>query len=1075
MSPPALSEAKRRLLERYLRGEGAPGRSFSPAPARPARPAGLVPATAGQREIWMHEQLAGRPVYNECATIRRSGALDPEALARALTETVRRHESWRTGFSVVDGRLVQLVGAPFTATIGRDDLRGLPPDEREARAFALASADAARPFELTAPPLFRARLVRFDDADDRLFLTLHHLIFDTASLFGTFFPELVALYESFAAGEASRLPEPAGQFADYAAWEDARRLPPESIEFWRRRLAGLPPATVLPADRERSAALAGRGGVRRVAFPAALRDRVHRLAAECGATPFAVLFASIVALIRRHVEEDDLVLGCVSAARPRAEFERILGYFLNPVVLRTSTAGDPAFRELVGRVRDEILSALFHGDVPHERLAAALPDRGAPLFRILVSYEPPRAPVPSGWDLTLFDASNGNAKFDLSLEIENRANGIVGRFIYDTDLFDDDSIALLEKHWRALLESALSHPDRRVSDLDLWEDPGAQHAAIAPAPVMAPAPVEFARRAAELPSAEALRFGRETTRYGELAARVDGLARALGARGIGRESLVAIALPRSAERVAAILAVARAGAAWLPVGSDWPPARVSAVLADSRPALVIGDRTTPDGAVAAVALADLAAEGGQASVSPADPRAGDLAYVLYTSGSTGAPKGVMVEHLPLSNLLSWSQRAYPLGPGDRVLQKAPLEFDASVWEIFAPLVAGAALVVAPPGVERDPHALVRLLREERITHVKLVPSLLRMLLAVPELGAASELRHVFCGGEILPPELADDFSRRTGAQLHNLYGPTETCVDVAAHRCRPGAARRRVPMGRAIDNVRLVVLDRRGRRSPAGVAGELHVGGLALARGYLGREELTRERFVADPFGTPGGRLYRTGDRVRRRPDGDLEFLGRFDEQRKVRGVRVEPGELEAALRAQPEVLDAAVVVRGDERAPTLAAYVASPCAAGDAGLRRELSRSLRERLASILPRSFLPDTVTVVPALPLTASGKIDRGALPQPERGAPEGASAPESPEHRLLARIWSEVLGVEPVGIHDNLFDLGGNSLLVFQITTRAAQSGYAITPRQLFDHPTIAELAAAAGTLPATEPNVTLLTA
>jgi amino acid adenylation domain-containing protein len=563
------------------------------------------------------------------------------------------------------------------------------------------------------------------------------------------------------------------------------------------------------------------------------------------------------------------------------------------------------------------------------------------------------------------------------------------------------------------------------------------------------------------------------TTYGDLAARIDAIARGLRARGVGRESLVAIDLPRSAERVAAVLAVSRAGAAWLPVGSDWPAARVAAVLEDARPALLIGAGAPPPGAPAAT-LAALAREEESAGELEA-PRPADLAYVLYTSGSTGVPKGVMVEHRALANLLAWSRRAYPLGPGDRVLQKAPLEFDASVWEIFAPLVAGATLVVAPPEIERDPRELARLLREEAITHLKLVPSLLRMLLAVPGFGSEPALRQVFCGGEELPADLAAEFLTRSKAELHNLYGPTETCVDVAAHRCGPEDAGRRVPIGREIDNARLVVLDRRGRRLPAGIPGELGVGGLPVARGYLGREDLTRERFVPDPEGSPRDRLYRTGDRVRRRPDGELEFLGRLDEQRKVRGVRIEPGEIEAALRAQPEVADAVAVVRGGERAPSLAAYAAPRLAPADAEDRRALSRTLRERLASVLPRSFVPDTVTVLAALPLTASGKVDRGALPEPERVAPGNSSAPASPEERLLVRIWSEVLGVDGVGIHDNLFDLGGNSLFVFQISARAAQSGYAVTPRLLFEHPTIAELAAAAGTLPATHANVTELTA
>jgi amino acid adenylation domain-containing protein len=1070
MSFSALSDAKRRILESCLRGEGLPLEA-SPVPMRARGPA--VPATAGQRQIWMHEQLAGRPIYNESATIRRRGELDATALVRALSGIVRRHESWRTGFTADGGLLVQRVGPPFEVVVEREDLRDFSPSDREKRAADLAAADAAVPFDLSRPPLFRARLVRFDEGDHRLFLTIHHLIFDTASLFGTFFPELIALHDAFAAGKPSPLPPPPVQFADYAAWAAERRLSGESLEFWRSRLAELPsPAAPLP-DRDRAGEIAGRGAVARVEFPARVRDAAARLARECGATPFALLFASIAAVLSRVAGEEEIVLGCVSAARPRTEFEGVLGYFLNPVVLRISIAGDPSFRELVSRAGESVVSALAHADVPYERVAAEVPGRaGAPLFRFLLSYEPPRAPVPAGWDLTLFEASSGHAKFDVSLEMESRPEGLVGRFLYDADLYDAESIALLTAHWRALLDGALSDPDRPVADVPMAGETAAMSGP-PPRPAALPAPLEFARRAAELPSAEAIRFRGKTTTYAELAARVDRIAAGLENRGIGRESIVALALPRSEDRVAAILAIGRAGAAWMPLGSDWPPARISVVLSSSRPALAIAPSSSEIGRIPVVPLAEL--ETGFRGVANAAPELSDLAYVLHTSGSTGEPKGVMIEHRPLANLLAWSQRAYPLGPGDRVLLKAPLGFDASVWELHAPLVAGAALVVAPPGSESDPRALAAILRQERVTHLKLVPSLLRMLVGLPEFGEAAALRHVFCGGEALPADLVREFFRVSRAELHNLYGPTETCVDVAAHRCRREDLGRRVPIGAPIDGATLHVLDRRGRRSAAGAPGELHVGGLPLARGYLRREDLTAERFVPDPSGSPGDRLYRTGDLVRRGRGGEIEFLGRLDEQKKVRGIRVEPGEIEMNLRRYPEVEDAAVVVRGEGLSASLAAYVAVPGAVSDSDARRALVRKLRERLASTLPRALVPEAITVLASLPLTASGKIDRASLPEPERFLEGAGGAPGSAEERLLVEIWGDVLGLPGVGVHDNLFDLGGNSLVVFQIAARASQSGYAIPPRLVFDHPTIAELAAAAGTLPATTSGMTELSA
>ncbi len=1070
MPPAGLSEAKRRLLERYLRGE-AP----EPQTAAAADETGPIPASWGQRQVWLHSQLADLPIYNEPVTIHRRGFLDRSALSRSFAEIVRRHEAWRTGFAGDATALFQVVHPPFCPAIDFADLRGEPPEVREGRALSIAAADARRPFDLAAPPLFRATLVRIGDDEHRLYLTLHHIIFDGVSIYRVFLPELAALHDAFAAGRESPLPPPGLPYRTFSRRQRAFGIPESSLDYWRRTLADLPPPLDLPLDRPRPAARTFRGAMLPLGLPGETAKSIHALARREGVTPFMTLLAVFQAVLHRWSGQDAFLVGSVTAGRKESELESVMGFFLRTIVLRADLSDDPMFSTLLRRVRDVTLGAIAHDDVPFERLLGEVdrsgsPDRN-PLFSVLFSLEPPIGAVAEGWDLTQIDVQAGTTKFDLSLELDERPGGIVGRFIYNTDLFDGDSIARLARHWRALLDSALADPDLRISDLTMGEETPASIGAPAPSEAP-PAPVEFARHAAARPSAEAIRFEGRTTTYGELAVRAERIAAGLRQRGIGRESIVALALPRSDDRVAAILAVGRAGAAWMPLGSEWPPSRVAAVLASARPALVIAPSTSAFGDALSATLADLESE--------PDPRLetvpcpADLAYVLYTSGSTGEPKGVMIEHRPLANLLAWSQRAYPLGPGDRVLQKAPLEFDASVWELFAPLVAGAALVVAPPGAETDPRAIAKLLRRERVTHLKVVPSLLRMLVAVPEFAGASTLRHVFCGGEELPPDLVRDFFRTSRAELHNLYGPTETCVDVAAHRCRPEDAGRGIPIGTAIDGARLYVLDRRGRKAAAGASGELHVGGLPLARGYLGRGDLTAERFVPDPFGSPGDRLYRTGDRVRRRLDGEIEFLGRLDDQKKVRGIRIEPAEVEMALRRCPGVEDASVVVRGEGPSASLAAYVAAPAAVSSADARRDLARGLRERLSSALPRALVPEAITILASLPLTASGKIDRRSLPEPERFL-ESAGAPRSAEERILVEIWRDVLGIAGVGIHDNIFDLGGNSLLVFQIAARAARSGYAIPPRLVFEHPTIAELAAAAGTLPATTSGMTELSA
>jgi len=1083
MSSDGLSDAKRRVLEAYLRGDARP---VPPGPERPEReesPSGPAPLSPGQRQVWLHGQIAEEPIYNEPITIHRRGTLDREVLARTIEEIVRRHEAWRTAITVEDGGPVQRVQPPFEVEIPFDDLRALPAERREEEAMALAAADARRPFDFSRPPLFRARLVRFSEDEHRLFLTLHHIIFDGVSIYRVFLPELAGIYEAFARGLPSPLPEPALPYRKYAREKAAEEPSDESLSYWRRELGGGIEPLDLPTDRARPSTPTFRGAMLPLSLSKSVTASIHAVSRRAGVTPYMTLLAVFEVILHRYSGQEEFLVGSVTAGRDRSELEDVMGFFLNTIVLKAPLSGDPTFAELLGRVRNSVLGAIAHDDVSFERLAREVEPRPSPerhpLFSVLFSLEPPMAPRASGWDLTQIDVQTGTTKFDLSLELDERPDGIVGRFIYNTDLFDGETIARLEKRWRTLLGAALAEPDRRISEV-AWFDPADEPALAAlgaePAVALPPVPEAFALQARRTPEAPAVREAGRVTSYGTLDSRVEAIARALRERGVGGESRVGVCLPRSTDLIAALLAVGRAGGAYVALDPEWPDARLSAVAADAEPLIVIAEGTAEAGTGGSVGggvtVAELESRGKTIPPGAAPPtRPEDLAYVLYTSGSTGEPKGVMIEHRSVSNFLSWSQREFPLGAGDRVIQKAPVVFDASVWEIFAPLVAGAELVLAPPGFERDVAEFAACIRDASVTHLKLVPSLLGMLLATPEFRACRSLRHVFSGAEALGPELARDFFLRQTAALHNLYGPTETCVDVAWHRCEPGEDSGRIPIGRPLDNTRLYVVDRCGRLLPSDVPGELHVGGVPVGRGYWRREDLTREKFVADPY-FAGGRLYKTGDRVRRRADGEIEFLGRLDHQIKVRGFRVEPREIEGALEDDPAVRSAVVVARTlpGSSAPSLVAYVEAPAASGEGD---DLARSLRQRVSGRLPRSMVPDAIVVLPALPRTRAGKIDRGALPAPARGeqADRAVSAPESPEQALLCRIWCEVLGLPSVGIHDNLFDLGGNSLLVFQIAARASKAGYPVRARQLFEHSTIAELTAEVGTVPAMYPGMT----
>ena len=1059
MNDIALSPVKQALLRRIIEQAAAaetPARAPAIAPRERAEPPPLSPE---QQQVWFHAALAGnRPLYNEPITIHRLGSFDLATLEAAFNAVLRRHEIWRTGFRTVDGVVRQFAEAELHVPLPLTDLSGLPPAERETEVLRLATEEAQAPFDLARPPLFRARVFRLTEREHRLHLTLHHIIFDGVSIYRILLPELAAEYAARERGEAGPAPAPALQYGDYAAWraalpdgEETRR----QLAFWRRQLAGGLSVVELPCDRPRPPELTHRGSMAVFTLSGALTAALRALARREGATLYMVLLAGFKALLHRYSGLDDVAVGGVVDTRRRPELERLMGYFLNGIVLRTRPHGETRFRDYLAEVRGAVLDALGNSDVPFDRVVREVqPKRDParhPLFQILFSMEPPADPFPAGWDLTQMEVTVGIAKFDLYLELDERPDGIIGRFLYSTDLFDAATIGRMIGHWTRLLEAVADHPDTPLAALPLLsEDERRRHAQTAGAGGGfdgALLPRRFAEQTQRTPSREALHFAGGAWTYAELAARAGGVAARLAAEGIGRDALVGLCVERSPEMVAALLGILAAGAAYLPLDPGLPEARLRAMIEDARPAALLagpgrGD-CLPGGNLPVWEL-----DGATGALPPDPAGAPDaLAYVLYTSGSTGKPKGVEVTHRGLANLLSSMAVEPGCGAEDVLLAVTPLTFDIAALELFLPLTVGGTVVLADRDTARDPLRLAALVEASRCTIMQATPATWRALLESGWRGRA-DLK-ILCGGDTLHRELADRLLPRC-ASLWNLYGPTETTIWSSLHRVAAEAGP--VPIGQPIANTSLDILDAAGNPVPEGVVGELHIGGSGLARGYRHNDAGTRERFVT----LPGllARLYRTGDLARWRIDGAIEFLGRGDNQVKIRGFRIALEEIEDALSLHPDIAAAAVRAWPDpsgERA--LAAYIVPRGTAPAAA-------DLRRHLGLTLPDYMVPTQFVALPALPLSLHGKIDRKRLPPPAPAlSATGFAAPREGTEQQLAAIWSSVLAVETIGRDDDFFALGGHSLLVARLLTRVeAEFGRRLALAAVFHTPTLAGMAA-----------------
>ena len=1089
-----LSPEKRALLALRLRQKGAAAAPAEPQ-SIPRRPAGeLAPLSFAQQRFWfLHELQPEVPWYHLFKVIRLHGPLAVPVMEASLRELLRRHEALRTTFASVDGELVQVVSPEPRLRLPVADLSGLPEEAREAEMWRLALAEVGRRFDLAADPLLRGTLLRLAPGTHALVVVMHHIAGDRRS-WQLFVQELAALYRAGRTGEPVRLPDLPLQYSDFASWQ-RRWLAGEVLErqlaYWRGRLGGGLPVLDLPASRPRPPVRSYRGAREVQVLPRELSQAVRELARREGASLFMTLLAAYYALLQRYTGQDDLVVGTPISGRNRPDLDGLIGCFLNTLALRADLGGTPSFRELLGRVRETASGAYAHMDLPFEALLEELrPPRDlarTPVFQVMFVLLDLGGALMEGvslGDLRLEEFENPQigAEFDLTLNVDQQGDHLRCDWVYASDLLDAAQVRRLGGHFAALLEAAVAHPDRPLSDLPLlgeaeshllridWND-----TATTGAEAVRLVHERIAEQAARTPDSLAVVTGggRESLTYRELLDRAGRLARHLRSLGAGPEVQIGLCLERDADLPVALLAVLSAGAAYLPLDPDYPRQRLAFMLEDSRVPLLIAHPATAAALPEHGARVVLLEEGWPDRLAPGawESPAADLdqlAYMIYTSGSTGRPKGVQVPHGALANFLAAMADRPGLAAADRLLAVTSLSFDIAGLEIYLPLLVGASLELAPREVAADGARLLERLLDAT-TVVQATPSTWRLLLEAGwEPARQRRPLKALCGGEALPADLAARLLSGPAIELWNLYGPTETAIWSLRLHLDPGAP---VTLGRPIDNTRLFILDRGFRLVPLGVPGELAIGGDGVARGYFGRPDLTAERFVPDPAAErPGARVYRTGDLARYLDDGRVEFLGRIDHQVKVRGVRIELGEIEAALAEHPAVAQAVVVARplggenGDGGASRLVAYlVASPGADASSLSPGELRAFLQRRL----PDSMLPALFVPLERLPLTPNGKIDRKALPAPDPVRPGGREivAPRTPAEETLAAIWRQVLRIDQVGVHDDFFELGGDSILGMQIVARAARAGLGLAPRLLFQHPTIAALAEVADAAPA----------
>jgi len=1087
------------VIERTRQGEG-----HSVEPIMPVAREAHMPLSFAQERLWFIDQWSpNSTAYHMPAAVRLTGRLDVSALERAFQEIVRRHEALRTTFLTAEGQPVQVIHAGVSLSMPLVDLSGWSESERENQVLQAMRAETQNPFDLTQGPLLRTKLLQLSDREYVLLLTMHHIVSDGWSM-GVFVQEVAALYEAFATGQASPLPELVIQYADYAQWQRQwmqGNVFDGQLAYWKKQLGGSLPVLQLPTDFPRPALQTSRGASLQVHVPKELAEQLKELSRRVGATLFMTLVTAYKALLHRYTGQDDILVGTPIAGRTRTELEGLIGFFVNTLVLRTEVRGEMSVRELLACVRDVSLEAYAHQDLPFEKLVKELqPERDlsySPLFQVLfVLQNTPREAVElSDLTLRMMEMESDTTKFDLSLSITDAEEGLLCRFEYNADLFTADTVGRMASQYQNLLAAISGDLDLPISKLPLLREAERQQLLAqwqGQAVEMDQAGSEpfsihqsFETQAARTPDRIAVVFEDQHLTYRELNERANQLAHHLQRHGVGPEVLVGLLLERSLDAVVGILGVLKAGGAYVPLDPMYPQERIAFVLQDAGVQVLV----TQEALLAGVAehqaqVICLDTDGTRIAEESMDNplhsvRPDQLAYVIYTSGSTGQPKGALIPHANVGRLFSQTQHWYQFDEEDVWTLFHSCAFDFSVWEIFGALLYGGKLVVVPYGISRTPEAFYELLVQERVTVLNQTPSAFRHLMGVDAVkGETADLalRYVIFGGEALELQSLRPWFERHGdqePQLVNMYGITETTVHVTYRPLsmqdlnnRSGSV-----IGIPIPDLQVYVLDQQLQPVPIGVPGEMYVGGAGVARGYLNRPELSAERFITNPFtGKSDDRLYKTGDLARYLATGELEYRGRIDHQVKVRGFRIELGEIESVLMQHPQVQAAVVVAREDDSGnKRLVGYFVAD--EEFEGISSEVRRFLQEKL----PEYMVPSVLMTIEHLPLTHNGKVDVKALPSPDQARSEHERvyvAPRTTEEEMLADIWADVLQRERVGIEDNFFELGGDSILSIQVLAKAKQQGVQMTLQDLFRWQTVRELAQqvsqTAGLINQTEP-------